>query len=163
MYRLIPLVLLPACAAVPPPVAGFRDTGVPIYSNAVIDLSALSGDWQQVAAFGAAPLPCGAQGVRLAPAPGGFSAAGALCGPAGAMPVPGPLRFAGPGRLRPAQGPDWWIIWADTALRTIAVGTPDGRMGFILERSGQLPPDRLDAARQVFDFNGYRTDQLQPF
>jgi apolipoprotein D and lipocalin family protein len=55
------------------------------------------------------------------------------------------------------------VLWADTDLRTLAVGTPDGRFGFILERSGTLPPDRLEAARQVFDFNGYRTGLLQVF
>jgi apolipoprotein D and lipocalin family protein len=168
MHRVIAALLLASpllagCAAAPPPVAGFRPAEAPIWSNAVIDMGRLSGDWVQVAAFGAAPLPCGAQALRLAAAPGGLAARGALCGAEGAVPLAGTLAFAGPGRLRPPAGPDWWVIWADTDLRTLAIGTPDGRFGFILERSGRLPPDRLEAARQVFDFNGYRTGLLQVF
>jgi apolipoprotein D and lipocalin family protein len=168
MHRVIAALLLAApllagCAAAPAPAPGFRPADAPIWSNAVIDMGRLSGDWVQVAAFGTAPLPCGAQALTLSAAPGGLAAAGALCGPAGAAPVTGRLAFAGPGRLRPAEGPDWWVLWADTDLRTLAIGTPDGSFGFILERSGTLPPDRLEAARQVFDFNSYRTGLLQVF
>ncbi len=163
MHRVTALLVLAACAAAPPPPAAFRPPDAPIWSNAVIDMADLAGDWVQVAAFATAPPPCGTQGLRLSPAPGGLAADGALCGDGGTAPVAGRLAFAGPGRLRPGAGADWWVIWADTDLRTLAIGTPDGRFGFILERSGRLPPDRLEAARRVFDFNGYRTAQLQVF
>lgn len=168
MHRVTALLLLAACAAAPAPVTGFRPADAPIWSNAVIDMGALAGDWRQVAAFGLSPLPCGAQTLTLAGAPGGLAAAGALCGAGGISPLAGTLGFAGPGRLRPPAGPDWWVIWADTDLRTLAIGTPDGRFGFILERmlqadGGRLPPDRLEAARQVFDFNAYDTARLQVF
>jgi apolipoprotein D and lipocalin family protein len=152
-----------ACSAAPAPQSVYRPADAPIWSNAVIDMAGLAGDWVQVAAFAATPPPCGAQALRLAALPGGLAAEGAICGAGGVMPLGGQLGFAGPGRLRPAQGPDWWVLWADTDLRTLAIGTPDGRFGFILERSGRLPPDRLEAARQVFDFNSYDTGLLQVF
>jgi apolipoprotein D and lipocalin family protein len=161
--RLIPALVLAGCAAAPQAVPGFRDTGAPIYSNAVIDMAALAGDWTQVAAFSRGPLDCAKQPLRLSPDAGGLAATGTLCGPGGTVAADTRLAFSGPGRLTPDGGPDWWIVWADTALRTIAVGTPDGRFGFILERSGDLPPDRREAARQVFDFNGYATEYLQDF
>jgi apolipoprotein D and lipocalin family protein len=154
---------LAACAAAPGPQSAFRKADAPIWSNAVIDMAGLAGDWTQVAAFAPSPPPCGAQALRLSAAPGGLSAEGAICGAGGVAPVGGQLDPAGPGRLRPETGPDWWVLWADTDLRTLAIGTPDGRFGFILERSGNLPPDRLEAARQVFDFNGYDTGLLQVF
>jgi apolipoprotein D and lipocalin family protein len=163
--RLIPTLILPlaACAAAPQAVPGYRDTGAPIYSNAVIDMAALQGDWTQVAAFSRAPLDCDRPPLRLAPAPGGLAATGRLCGPGGTVDVATRLAFTGPGRLTPDGGPDWWVVWADTSLRTIAIGTPDGRFGFILDRTGNLPPDRREAAREVFDFNGYATGYLQDF
>jgi apolipoprotein D and lipocalin family protein len=55
----------------------------------------------------------------------------------------------------------WWIIWADTNLRTLAIGTPDGRFGFILNKGPDLPADRMNAAREIFDFNGYNLSRLQ--
>ncbi|HOZ34653.1 MAG TPA: lipocalin family protein, partial [Tabrizicola sp.] len=60
------------------------------------------------------------------------------------------------------DGQDWWILWVDSGYRTLAIGTPSGRFGFILDRSA-LPPDRLAAASEVFDFNGYTTAALRPF
>lgn len=163
MHRVMAVLLVAGCAAAPPPATGFRPADAPIWSNAVIDMRQLAGDWTQVAAFAAAPPPCGAQRLSLAAAPGGLAAAGAVCGAGGLAPATGTLAFAGPGRLRPEGGADWWVLWADTDLRTLAIGTPDGRFGFILERSGRLPPDRLQAAREVFDFNGYDTGRLQVF
>ncbi|MBD3788696.1 MAG: lipocalin family protein [Sphingomonadales bacterium] len=56
---------------------------------------------------------------------------------------------------------DLWLIWVDTAYRSLAVGTPSGQFGFVLDRGAQIPADRLAAAREVFDFNGYDTARLR--
>ena len=53
------------------------------------------------------------------------------------------------------------MIWVDVGYRTLAIATPSGRFGIILDR-GALPADRLAAAREIFDFNGYRTEALTP-
>ncbi|HLQ20007.1 MAG TPA: hypothetical protein VK146_13600 [Tabrizicola sp.] len=79
---------------------------------------------------------------------------GSLClaGKAETLSVLAPL--VGPGRFR-VKGEDWWVIWVDVGYRTLAIGTPSGRFGILLDR-GAIPADRRDAAREIFDFNGYR-------
>lgn len=171
MYRVIfLLLLLAACAAKPNlPVHSFRAASVPIYSNAVLEIDRLAGNWHQVAAF-AAPGSgdCAPAGVKIGTAPGGLSVAGALCLSGQVVPVNGPLAPAGPGRfaLRGADpqgiGQVWWVLWADVGYRTLAIGTPSGAFGFILNRDGPLPSDRAVAAREVLDFNGYDTSRLAP-
>ena len=52
---------------------------------------------------------------------------------------------------------DLWVVWTDPDHNTLAVGTPDGSFGFIATRVGQARGDQITAARQVLDFNGYRT------
>lgn len=52
-------------------------------------------------------------------------------------------------------------LGVDHGYRTLAIGTPSGRFGFVLDR-GPIPADRLDAAREIFDFNGYATAALRP-
>ena len=52
---------------------------------------------------------------------------------------------------------DLWVVWTDPDHTTLAVGTPDGSFGFIATRVGKARGDQIRAARQVLDFNGYRT------
>lgn len=77
---------------------------------------------------------------------------------AGAIAQTGPGRFAISGRGGTAQ--DWWVLWVDEGYRTLAIGTPSGEFGFILNRGNTLPSDRLAAAREVLDFNGYDVGRL---
>ena len=79
-----------------------------------------------------------------------------------------PGTATGPGRLTPAKAAsplnrEWWVLWADVDLRTLVIGTPDGSFGFILNRGGPLPPDRLTAARDILDWNGYDVARLTTF
>ena len=53
-----------------------------------------------------------------------------------------------------------WMIWIDQGFRTAAVGTPDGSYGWIIDRSQKGGADRINAAREVLQFNGYQTRQL---
>jgi apolipoprotein D and lipocalin family protein len=48
----------------------------------------------------------------------------------------------------------------DEGYRTAVVGAPNGKSGWILNRDPQIPVDRLNAAREVLDFNGYDLDRL---
>ncbi|MGL5009131.1 MAG: lipocalin family protein [Paracoccaceae bacterium] len=153
------LLLMAGCAAAPQ-VTGFRDPAVPIYSNAVVQPADLAGDWVQVANF-ATDGDCNPGAVTIAPGAAGLQISGALCLGGVATDVSGPYAVVGPGRLQRGADAPWWVIWADTNLRTLAIGTPDGRFGFVLNKGAELPQDRLVAAREVFDFNGYNPAGLR--
>ncbi|MEL6450730.1 MAG: hypothetical protein AAFQ19_05675 [Pseudomonadota bacterium] len=63
-------------------------------------------------------------------------------------------------RLRYADGVERevWVVWIDPDHRTAALGDPDGAIGFVVTRPGPARADQVVAARQVLDFNGYRTE-----
>ena len=74
--------------------------------------------------------------------------------------------IAGPARLKvsfpsvPFGASDYWVLWVDEGYRTAVVGAPNGKSGWILNRDPQIPTDRLNAAREILDFNGYDLDRL---
>ena len=156
-------LVLAACARDAAPGGAFRAPGTPIYSNAAFDFARLPGDWAQVAAFANAGNTCSAGRAQIAP-DGTLRAR--LCLDGGTAQVQGRITPTGPGRFRVAGAApsplaqDWWIIWVDTGYRTLAIGTPSGEFGFILNRDGPLPADRLTAAAEIFDFNGYDRSRL---
>lgn len=174
MHRLtiLLLTLLAACAAKRDLPESYRDIDKPMYSNAVLDPAGLEGEWRQVAAFAPEAGGCAPGGVIFgAPEGGAIPLAADLClggkrqslrGRA-ALPVPGRMIPEGVGSKAVSNGigQPWWIVWADTDLRTLVIGTPSGEMGFILNRDGALPSDRLKAAREILDWNGYDLDRLQ--
>ena len=161
------LALVAACARPAPPPApqAFRNTAVPVYSNAVFEAGRIVGRWQQVAAFGGG---CAPGAVVISGGAGGLRHEAALCLAGGVARSSGALPVTGPGRLTPARADgvlaaQWWVLWVDTGYRTMVIGTPSGAFGFILNRDGPLPADRLVAAREVLDFNGYDLSRLQVF
>lgn len=164
MHRLIlfAALFLTACSA-PNSVVGFRDPASPIYSNAVLTQARLIGQWAQVADFATADT-CRSGAVVITSRDGGLHADGRLCVAGVATPVKGPMMPAGPGRFAVSGISDpWWVLWVDTDARTLVIGTPSGRFGFILNRTGGLPSDRLVAAKEVLDFNGYDPSRLRVF
>lgn len=55
-----------------------------------------------------------------------------------------------------------WVLWVDEGYRTMALGTPSGRFGMILERgAGPTPSDRNAAAREILAWNGYALQRLR--
>lgn len=164
MYRLIGLVLLlVACSTVPKTitVGRYRASDAPIYSIAALDTARLVGTWQQVAGFGPKGK-CSSGQVDIAKTAAGLAVAYQLClsgvgaTGSGAMQPDGRGRFVVPGQPGP-----WWVLWADTDYRTLIIGTPSGQFGFILNRGGVFSADRIAAAREILDFNGYDLRQLQ--
>jgi apolipoprotein D and lipocalin family protein len=164
MHRVIlaALLFLSACGTAPQETAAFRDPEAPIWSAAAFAPAQVTGGWQQVAAFTASPGGCRGGAVTVDPAPGGFAIKGTLCLNGEARTVDALARPVGPGRLSVDGQADWWVLWVDSGYRTLAVGTPDGQFGFVLDR-GAIPKDRLDAAAEIFAFNGYTSGRLQPF
>lgn len=153
-------LLLAACAAQAPVPAAFRAADAPIWSAAAFQPAQVAGTWRQVAAFQPEGAACRAGAVTLVPEAGGLRLDGTLCLAGTAQKVSGLAPVTGPGRIR-VGGEEWWILWVDTGYRTLAIGTPSGRFGLVLDR-GAIPGDRLQAAREIFDFNGYRTAALTP-
>ncbi len=169
MYKLKPLraallcTILAACAApAPTQISTYRKISAPIWSNAQLDAGRLTGSWRQSAGFAAAPGLCAPGSVDIGGAAGALTVKGDLCLGGQRLRLSGPLTAAGPGRFATGDQ-EWWVIWVDTDYRTLAIGTPKGTFGFILNRGGALPPDRLRAAREIFDFNGYDVARLHPF
>jgi len=155
------VLILAACAAKPPATPGLRLAGAPIWSAAAFQAGAAAGTWRQVAGLQAAGAGCRAGAVEITPEPQGLRLAGSLCLAGRAEPLSGTAPIVGPGRLRVGDE-DWWVLWVDSGYRTMVIGTPSGRFGLVLDR-GEIPADRLSAAREILDFNGYATQLLQAF
>ncbi len=156
--------LIGGCAAPAVKVAAFRPADAGIWSAAAFAPARIAGDWQQAAAYAAAATPgCAPGAVSFAQdAAGGLSVKARLCLNGQEIRAAGPVEMVGPGRLRVAGMQDWWVIWVDWDYRTLAIATPDGRFGFVLDR-GRIAPDRLTAAAEIFEFNGYDKARLRPF
>ena len=52
------------------------------------------------------------------------------------------------------------MLWVDDDFRTAALGTPDGSLGWIIDRSATGGTDRIAAAREIMEFNGYDVSKL---
>jgi len=146
---------------------GYRDRTVPIASAALFDPVRFAGTWHEVARF-PVPFQSGCSGVTMqfGPGEGGLTVASTCITGQGQTSLTGTAALVGPGRLM-VQFPDtpfvaenYWVLWVDESYRTAVIGTPDGRAGWILNRDPAIPQDRLAAAREILDFNGYDLGQL---
>lgn len=154
--------LLTACGST------YRDQSVGLSSMAVFDPAKYAGLWYEVASY---PTPfqagCTATRAEYRPLADGGLAVKNTCRKGGALSViEGRADIVGPGRLSvkldgvPVSAP-YWVLWVDEGYRTAVVGVPSGRAGWILNRTPEIPPDRLAAAREVLAFNGYDLTALQ--
>ena len=174
---LLALLALSACgrevAEAPPGQAvSFRDRSVPIASTTRGGPTDLNGDWVVLATFGEGPVRgldvTDRVGVALEPSGRGdwtfTDRAGAWVRVPVALVQPGRYEVRSP---QPAaavvfgtEAPKLVVLWVDDDFRTAVVGTPDGSFGWVMDRPGQGSPDRLAAAREVLDFNGYDLGRL---
>lgn len=161
MYRLTAFaILLSACVAAPT-VQGYRKPGTEIWSNAVLEVARLAGDWRQAADFAPGGTVCVPGALSIRPDAGGLQVTGRLCLGGQVRDLSGRLSASGPGRFTPS-GPgfagaasEWWVLWVDTGYRSVVIGTPSGAFGFALDRASAMPADRRAAAREILDWNGY--------
>jgi len=58
------------------------------------------------------------------------------------------------------QRRELWLIWIDESRRTAAVGEPKGRYAWVLDRAPAGGADRIQAAREILEFNGYDAGQI---
>lgn len=139
-----------------------RDAAAPIYSAAAFDPARLEGRWVQAAGFGGSgSATCGPGALEFSRGKTSLAVRGQLCLRGQMVAVAGNLGALGQGRLTVPGMDDWWVLWVDSGYRTLAVGTPSGTFGFVLDR-GEVSSDRLAAAREIFEFNGYASEALGP-
>lgn len=157
-------LLLAACVGTgPSTTAAFRNASAPIWSAAAFQATGITGRWRQVAAYQQDGTPaCRDGALEVRQTATGLAVEGRLCLNGSVTRVKGKATPSGPGRLSVKGQEDWWILWVDSGYRTLAIGTPSGRFGFVLDR-GEAAPDRLAAAREVFAFNGYADAAFRPF
>ena len=158
---LLALLAVAACAreapAPEPAAVSFRDQGVPIGSTTRGTLGDLGGDWVIAQAYPGLPFVAPGMRLRVQPGPEGrtllrFEGREGVRDLVAASPLPGRLAVEG--------GPELWVLWVDDDFRTAVVGTPDGSLGWIMDRPGQASPDRTRAAREVLEWSGYDLGRL---
>lgn len=155
------LLSLAACAP------SYRDTSVNMTSIAVFDPGRYAGLWYEVASF---PTPFQAGCTRTTAEYGvvksDLSVRNSCLKDGERVTIVGTATVSGPGRLKvrlngvPVAA-DYWVLWVDEGYRTAVVGVPSGRAGWILNRTPDIPADRLKAARDVLAFNGYDLNRLR--
>jgi apolipoprotein D and lipocalin family protein len=149
----------------------YRDTTVPIGSKALFEPERYLGLWHEVARY-PVPFEAGCVGVtaEYGLRPDGLISVRNSCRAADGTvksTIAGTAEIVGPGRLVvrfasvPFVAADYWVLWVDESYRTAVVGSPDGRSGWILNRDPEIPADRLTAAKEVLDFNGYDLTRLE--
>lgn len=72
-----------------------------------------------------------------------------------------PFLVPSPGVLREMGGAETLVVmWVDEGFRTAVVGDAEGRWAAVIDR-GAGSADRLAAAREILDFNGWDVSQLR--
>ena len=146
--------LLAVAGCVTPPAPGYRDTVRPLSITTRTAPDLWQGTWHLRAATpgeGAArqfAFDAGRITPGCAPA----------CGRGWTVKPTGANRW----HLTNAQGQtrDLWLIWIDDSRRTAAFGEPDGGYAWVLDRRPSGGADRIQAAREILDFNGYDAGQI---
>lgn len=168
LLGLAALLAVASCGAVLGP--SYRDDSINIASSANFDASRYVGRWYEVARY-PNPFQSNCPGAiaeyGLTDTPGVLSVRNTCLDAAGQPTdtITGTATDEGLGRLSvrlqgvPVAAP-YWVLWVDEGYRTAVVGAPNGRVGWILNRDPEIPEDRLTAAREVLDFNGYDLSQL---
>lgn len=156
-------LMLTACAA-PSTGPAYRDTGQPLSVTTRSDASRLAGDW---VVRRSTPNEAGLIGVTYLTGTEAFALTRRVCDDTGQCDLRRTTRAATPlgmnrWRLAGDSAPrEIWVVWVDEGYRTAAIGTPDGSFGWILDRAARGGSDRITAAREILEFNGYTTGALQ--
>lgn len=165
------LLALGACVAEPPaPVLvgpSYRDQNALIGVTSRFDADKFSGLWYVRAGFDPAisrmafrmiDTPKG-QAMRL----GVFVCDGV--GVCGDYAEDLPATKKGKGRysvkMPNGQNREFWVLWVDEGFRTAVLGNKQGDFGWIVDRSTTGGADRIKAAREILDFNGYNVSLLR--
>ena len=158
---LLALVLLAGCGAqIPDTAQGLRDSKALIGATSRYDAARFMGPWLVRDSFGDGVEQVALVETTQGPAFQMCTQVG--CGDGGTLWL---AQQQGQGRyalsLSDGSTRALWVLWVDEGFRTAVVGNPAGDLGWILDRSASGGADRIAAAREILDFNGYDTDQLR--
>jgi apolipoprotein D and lipocalin family protein len=165
----VALAALGACAAPPPNVTGlqsYRDREALIGVTSRYDDAQFAGLWYVRAAVGPEQGPLS---FRMTTGAAPVMRLGAhVCsasGVCGEVAEDLAARRLGQGRfsvtMPSGEARQIWVLWVDEGFRTAVLGNPDGTFGWIVDRSTRGGGDRIAAAREILDFNGYNVSQLR--
>ena len=146
--------MLVACTPAVETQPSYRDISMPITSVALFDPAQFAGPWDVVAAMGSVPCKI----VAVDHGGGSLDLGHTSCGDD--TMVVQPARISGPGRYTVLNGAEHWVMWVDQTYRTAVIGTVGGEFGMILNRGRDIPADRMAAAREILDWNGYNLSRL---
>jgi apolipoprotein D and lipocalin family protein len=156
---LLPLLVAGCAAPTAQEPQGYRDPTALIGATSRFEAERFKGPWIVRGSFGAdAPAT-----VALVDSTGGpaFQScdAGGSCAPLALATRKGQGRYT---LQQAGEAPrDLWVLWVDEGFRTAVVGNPAGDFGWILDRKATGGADRITAAQEIFDFNGYDLGQLR--
>lgn len=161
---------LGACAAIPPPTSNlpsYRDQDALIGVTSRFTASRFGGVWYVRAGFDPA---LGQTAFRITRTSKGIvmRLGASVCDPAGVCSEVSedlPIKRIGQGRfsvvMPSGERREFWVLWVDESFRTAVLGNPDGTFGWIIDRSRTGGADRIKAAREILDFNGYDVSRLR--
>jgi len=164
------VMALGACAVTPPtPDAGpsYRDRDALIGVTSRFDAKRFEGLWYVRAGFDPA---LGRMAFRITDTPkGAVMRLGVfVCdetGKCGDYAEDLAVKRLGKGRfsvvMPDGQTREFWVLWVDEGFRTAVLGNKAGNFGWIVDRSTTGGADRIKAAREILDFNGYDVGQLR--
>ncbi len=149
---LLAFAVLASCAVAPVPDVriGLRNPTVPLGGTSRFEVSRFAGDWQTVRCLGSCP-----RAVRY-----DVATDGVFLRTAGDTQTP--YLISAPGILREMGGEGTLVVmWVDEGYRTAAVGDADGAWAAVLNRNRRSAPDRIRAATEILDFNGWDVAKIR--
>lgn len=160
------MIALGACAAPAPKVTslqGYRDRDALIGVTSRYDARKFDGLWYVRAQFDPAVPKLSFRMMPTAMRLGAQVCDGS--GVCGEVAEDLALRRTGQGRFNVTMPSGeqriFWVLWVDEGFRTAVLGNPDGTFGWIVDRSTTGGADRIKAAREILDFNGYDVSKLK--
>ncbi|MBK0326704.1 lipocalin family protein [Rhodobacteraceae bacterium F11138] len=159
------LVLAIAVAGCAPTSDVYRDRDARISATSRFVPDAFSGRWHVVAGYPNAALPlCDHQVWDISEDPATLQV---TCGTDRRVVLSAGLKVDPRGVMR-VQTADldrdryaFWVLWMDEERRMAVIGTRGGEMGWVLNRGATIRADRLAAAQEILEFNGYDTTRLE--
>lgn len=149
---IVMLAVLTGCVAEPSPdvLIGLRNPTVAFGGTSRFDRDRFAGAWQTVACLGSCTRSeeyrAASGGVYLRRTRETETA----------------YEISAPGVLREMGGEDTLVVmWVDEGFRTAAIGDAEGRWAAILNRSRKPAGDRIRAATEILDFNGWDVSKLR--
>ena len=138
-----------------PAVATSRDTSANIGATTRFDPVRFSGDWHVVARFNETGKTHAREAIAVSYDPSTFRIV--MLGADGAR----TYAYSGSAALRTQKGEPLVVMWVDEGFRTAVLGTPSGKVGYVLDRKPKPSPDRYKAATEILTFYGWDISRLQ--